>query len=58
MKTQKGEMYGVERVGDRRSQAILAQDFSVKNGAQRTKREEDASPKEKLCGLFIFAFPP
>src|SRR4029077_8903395 len=44
---------GVERVGDRRSQAILAQDFSVKNRAQ-AQNEKTTPPRRRSCVVFLF----
>jgi len=32
--------------------------FFCENPGPGTKPEDDASPKEKLWGVFIFAFPP
>jgi hypothetical protein len=53
MKTQKKEMLWVERVGDRRSQAILAPDFSVKNGAP-AQNEKKTPPGRRSCEVFLF----
>jgi len=44
MKTDKRGMLGVDGVGDRRSQAILAQHFSGQTG-MATKQEETASSR-------------
>jgi hypothetical protein len=46
-------MLGVERVGDRRSKAILAQDFSVKIRAQ-AQNQKTTSPPRRSCGVFLF----
>jgi len=53
MKTQKRGMLWVERVGDRRSQAILAQDFSVKNRAQ-AHNEKKTPYRRRSCEVFLF----
>src|SRR5260370_6062326 len=46
-------MLWVERVGDRRSQAILARDCSVKNGAQ-AQNEKKTPPRRRSCEVFLF----
>jgi hypothetical protein len=48
-------MLWVERVGDRRSQAILAQDFSAKNRA-RAQSEKKTPSEGEVVRSFYFCF--
>ena len=57
MKTDKRGMLWVDRVGARRSYAILARNFWVENEAQ-VQNEKTLKYKNRLRGLLILAFPP
>jgi hypothetical protein len=51
-------MLWVERVGDRRSQAILAQDFSAKNRARAQNEKKTPSEGEVVRSFLFLLFLP